>query len=100
MYYLFLNNIFLDVSEIEEEHKENNTPCRPILGAKRKFVNKLKNTKRQLIDDEAQLRRQKLRESIHQQKELHKVKMEAAEEEKKYWSVKTSLLKKQCQCNF
>lgn len=48
-----------------------------------------------IIQEEAALRKKKLQDSIRQQEELHKIKIDAASQEKKYWEIKTELLLKE-----
>jgi len=44
------------------------------------------------LNEEARLRIEKLKRSIEQQEELHKIKVEAAEAERDYWRQKTNLM--------
>ncbi|KAL1516355.1 hypothetical protein ABEB36_000274 [Hypothenemus hampei] len=72
----------------DQENKENNRKPRKIRKAVRKIKLPSRERLSRLIDCEAQLRVQKMKDAIRQQEQLHKTRIAVLAAEQKYWETK------------
>lgn len=84
IYLYYLLHVIAENKEGIEIIQQRPSKVKPNISIKRKRM--------ETLDEEKSLRKQKLIDSIQQQKEFHKSRMEAIELEKEYWRKKIDLL--------